>query len=80
MPPCGQPRHDTAMPIDDLKIYRFAHVMQTRWGDNAMAACRARMAKLEQAGKPADVATWRRIITALEVLERKTPGEGERQH
>ena len=66
------------MAIDDLEIYRFAHVIQTRYGDNAMAVCRACMAEFE--GNAAAVVTWRRIIAALEVLEREAPGEGEQQH
>ena len=46
-------------------------------GAAAMAACRVRMVEFEQAGNAAAVATWRRIIAALEVLERDEPGEGE---
>ena len=80
MPPASQPRHDTAMTIDNLDIYRSARVVQKQYGAAAMAACRVRMAEFEQAGNAAAVITCRRIIAALEVLERAEPGEGERRH
>ncbi len=59
----------------DLDILRSAKLLIDQQGEAAMRAD----AMLEK-GAMAGAATWRRIVKAVEELQRREPGPGERAH
>jgi hypothetical protein len=61
----------------DLDVYRSAKLLIDQHGDEAAIHAAMRTDELLDAGDLDGVAVWRRIIRAIEELQRKEPGEGE---
>jgi hypothetical protein len=59
--------------IPEIDIWRVAHLMLKRYGDNAEAESTRRANELTAAGDPAGEAVWHRIIDAIEQLANTTP-------
>jgi hypothetical protein len=56
------------MPVSDLDIYRAAHLLIAKFGDNAVAKARERVETLRQRGDTEGADTWLRIIVAIGTL------------
>jgi hypothetical protein len=61
----------------DLDVYRSAKLLIDQHGDEAAIHAAMRTDELLDAGDLDGVAVWRRIIRAIEELQRKEPREGE---
>ncbi len=61
----------------DLDVYRSAKLLIDQHGDEAPIHAAMRVDELLDAGDLDGVAVWRRIIRAIEELQRKEPSEGE---
>jgi len=59
--------------IPEIDIWRAAQLMLKRYGDNALEESAVRVNELALAGDHEGVATWRRIMAAVEQLASKTP-------
>ncbi len=57
--------------------YRAASLLIKQHGDEAVIHAATRVYELLDAGDLDCAAVWRRIIRAIEELQRKEPGEGE---
>ncbi len=60
--------------IPDLDIYRSAQVLVKRHGEDAPIHAAMRADAMLEAGDLDGYATWRRILRAVEVLQRMEPG------
>ena len=56
---------------DDVDIYRAAQVLIDQHGDEAAIHAAMRADELMEAGDMEGAATWRRILTAIDVLRSK---------
>lgn len=61
----------------DLDLYRAANLLIKRHGGEAPIHAAMRADELLDAGDLDGAAVWRRIIRAIEELQRKEPREGE---
>ncbi len=61
----------------DLDIYRAANLLIKQHGDEASIHAAMRADELLEAGDLDGAAMWRRIIRAIEELQRREPREGE---
>ena len=61
----------------DLDLYRAGNLLRKRHGDEAVIHAAMRADELLDAGDLDGVAVWRRIIRAIEELQRKEPRDGE---
>jgi hypothetical protein len=66
--------------ISDVDIWRAALLMVKRYGDDAVLEAAARASQLMKDGDIAGCTTWQRILDAIERLQAKAPGEGEKVH
>ncbi len=62
----------------DLDIYRSAHLLIKRHGDDAPIEAAMRADELVEAGDMEGVAVWRRIVKAIEeLLSEERPDDAE---
>ncbi len=64
----------------DRDIYRSAQALVKRHGQDAPIKAAMRADELLEAGDLAGVATWRRILRAVEELQGTAPKPGEAVH
>ena len=64
--------------VSDLDIYRSANELVKHYGDDAVSVAAQRADALLNAGDVPGYSAWRRIVDAIEELQRKRPGNGER--
>ncbi len=57
----------------DLDIYRTANIVLKQYGDDAVAAAKNRAVELYEQGAATGAATWLRIATAIEELQKTLP-------
>ncbi len=66
--------------IPDLDIYRSANILVKRHGEDAPIHAAMRADAMLEAGDLDGVATWRRILRAVEELQGTAPKPGEAVH
>ena len=66
--------------IPDLDIYRSAQVLIKQHGNDAPIEAATRADAMLDKGDLDGVATWRRILRAVEELQREVPKPGETVH
>ncbi len=66
--------------VPDLDIYRSANLLVKHHGQDAPIEAAMRADELLEAGDLDGVAVWRRILRAVEELQRAEPGPGVRVH
>ncbi len=66
--------------IPDLDIYRAANVVIKQYGEKARLHVTMRADALLKAGDLDGLATWKRILRAVEELQRANAGPGVRIH
>ncbi len=71
-------KHD--MLISDLDVYRSANVLMKHHGQNAPIKTAMRADAMLEAGDLDGYAVWRRILRAVEELQRAAPKPGEAVH
>ena len=79
----GTPGHNmvnSSLMILDLNIYRSANLIVNQHGADAPIHAAMRADELLEAGDLDGVATWRRILRAVEELQRTVPKPGEAVH
>ncbi len=64
----------------ELDIYRSARLLIDRHGEDAGLEAAMRADKFLAVGDMEGAATWRRIVKAVEELQRQEPAPGERAH
>ena len=62
----------------DLDIWRTANLLVKQHGSEASAFAAERVEALHSAGDIEGLATWRRVLPAIEALKRDAPEPGER--
>jgi hypothetical protein len=65
--------------ISETDIWRGL-AMVKRYGDDAMLEASQRADQMLDEGDMAAAETWHRILNAIERLQAKAPGEGEKVH
>ncbi len=66
--------------ISDLDIYRSAHVVVRRHGEDAAIEAAMRADAMLERGDLGGYAVWRGILKAVEELQRMEPAAGGRLH
>ena len=66
--------------IPDLDIYRAANVIIKQYGPDAPIHAAMRADAMLEAGDQDGYAVWRRILRAVEELQRAEPGPGGKVH
>ncbi len=66
--------------IPDLDIYRFANVIIERYGKDAQTHSTKRASAMLDKGDLGAYAVWKRILRAIEELQRAGPKSGEAVH
>ena len=66
--------------ISDLDIYRAAGVVMKQYGKDAQIHSTKRASAMLDKGDLDAYATWKRILRAVEELQRKAPKSGEAVH
>ena len=64
----------------DLDIYRSAKMLIDQHGEDAGLEAAIRADAILEKGDMEGAAAWRRIVKAVEELQRQEPGPGERAH
>ncbi len=64
----------------DLDIYRSAKLLIDQQGEDAATHAAMQADRLLEEGAMEGSATWRRIMKAIEELQRTEPAPGERAH
>ncbi len=64
--------------VSDLDIYRSAKTLVDQHDEDAATEDAIRVDAMLEKGAMAGAATWRRIVKAVEELQRQEPGPGER--
>ncbi len=64
----------------DLDIYRSAKLLVDQHGEDAGLEAAMRADAMLEKGAIAGAATWRRIVKAVEELQRQEPAPGETAH
>ncbi len=64
----------------DLDNYRSAKLLIDQQGEDAATHAAMEAEKLMAKGDMEGVATWKRVIAAIEELQRQEPGPGETAH
>ena len=64
----------------DLDIYRSAHALIQQHGKWAAIEAAMKADAMLDDGDLDGAAVWRRIVAAVNEIERKEPAEGERRH
>ena len=68
------------MPVSDLDIYRSANLLVKRHGEDAPIHAAMRADALLEAGDLDGAAVFKRVLRAVEELQRVGPELGERVH
>ncbi len=71
---------DLPVMIPDLDIYRSAQVLVKHHGQDAPIHAAMRADAMLEAGDPDAHAVWKRILKAIEELQRTAPKSGEAVH
>ena len=66
--------------IADIDIWRAAHLMVTRYGEDAAFEAAQCADRLLAEGYPMGCAVWKRVLAAIEDLQRQRPAPGKRPH
>ena len=66
--------------VDDLDICRSAQVLVKRYWETAGFEAAKRVDAMIEAGDPEGTAVWKRILKAVEHLQRAKPGSGDVVH
>ncbi len=66
--------------ISDIDIYHSAHVIVKTHGRDAPIEAAMRADEMLEKGDLRGYAVWRRILKAVEELQRMEPAAGERPH
>ncbi len=66
--------------ISDLDIYRSANVLVKRHGEDAPIHAAVKADAMFEAGDLDGYAAWKRILRAMDELQRAEPGPGEAVH
>ena len=66
--------------VDDLDIYRAANELIEQSGDAAASHAAMRADAMLETGDMDGAGVWRRIVKAIDELQRQEPGPGERRH
>ena len=66
--------------ISDLDIFRSAHALIQQHGDEAAIQAAMQEDAMIEKGDLDGAAVWRRIVNAVEELQREEPATGERRH
>ncbi len=66
--------------ITDLEIYRAANQLVKRHGQDAEFEAAMRADAMIERGDPEGLAVWKRILRAIDELQRTEPCEGEAGH
>ena len=64
----------------DLDIYRSAHALIQRHGDAAAIEAAMKADAMLDKGDLDGAAVWRRIVAAVNDIQREEPAVGERRH
>jgi len=64
----------------EIDIYRSAHALIQRHGEAAAIEAAIKADAMLDDGDLDGAAVWRRIVAAVNEIERKEPAEGERRH
>ena len=68
------------MAVDDIDIYRSAKLLIDKHGDEAALIAIKRATKMLDAGDVDGYAVWKRIVDAIDDMQRETPRAGEHRH
>ncbi len=63
--------------ITDLEIYRAANQLMKRYGQDAEFEAAMRADAMIERGDPEGLAVWKRILRAVDELQRDKPKQGE---
>ncbi len=63
--------------ITDLEIFRAANQLVKRYGEDAEFEAAMRVDAMLEAGDPEGTAVWKRILEAIDELQRDKPDQGE---
>ncbi len=66
--------------ITDLEIYRAANQLVKRYGGDAGFEAAKRADAMIEQGDPEGLAVWKRILRAVDELQRAKPSSGEVVH
>ncbi len=69
-----------SLMVLDIDIYRTANVLVREHGEDAPIHAAMRADALLEAGDLGGLAVWKRILRAVEELQRAEPGPGVRMH
>ena len=61
------------MPVDEIDVWRSAHLIIKLHGDGAVAEAMRRSKRLAEAGATEGAAVWKRIASAIEEMQKTTP-------
>ena len=62
--------------MEDIDVWRSAHHMMKRYGDDAAVRAAMRADKLLAAGDTEGFQVWQRIVAAINELGREKPSDG----
>jgi hypothetical protein len=63
--------------MEDMDVWRPAHHMMKRYGDDAALRAAKRADALQAAGDTEGAHVWQRIAAAIGILEREKPSDSE---
>ena len=66
--------------MEDIDVWRSAHHMMKRYGDDAAVKAAMRADKLLAEGDTEGFQVWQRIVAAIRELTKEGPSESERTH
>ena len=69
-----------AMTIDDIDIFRAAAAFIKQHGHDAQHLAIKRTTEMLDTGDVDGYAVWKRIVNAINVMQRETPRPGEHRH
>ena len=75
--PRGVPKSTGCAVVEEIEIYRAANQIIQRHGTDAGFEAAMRADAMIKAGDPEGLAVWKRILKAVDELQRDEPGQGE---
>ncbi len=69
-----------SMPVNDIDIWRSANLYVQRYGDDAAIHAAMQADRFLDAGDLDGAAVWRRILSAIEELQRTEPDGDAQSH
>ncbi len=69
-----------AMTVDNIDIYRAAKLLIDKHGDHAQLRAIKRTTKMLDSGDVDGYAVWKRIVDAIDDMQRETLRPGEHRH